>query len=115
MLIQCFMNKSQLIEQEGGNLEGSAPLCEPTWQRGDELVDVLDVPLAGVRGHQAVGTRGALWRRRRQPLVSRQVRTLAGLCLLSGKRRVARGRSGGGGGWRLLQWGRGQWAESDWL
>lgn len=28
---------------------------------------------------------------------------------------MARGRSGGGGGWRFLQWGRGQWAESDWL
>lgn len=85
------------------NLEGFKPNFNPTWQRGDELVDVLDVPLTRVARNQAVGTRGPLWQQRRRLLVSRQVRTLAGLCLLGGKRRVACGWSGGGSGWRFLQ------------
>lgn len=46
------------------------PKSDPTWQRGDELVDVVDVPLAGVTGHQVVGTRGLLWAFR-QPLGGR--------------------------------------------
>lgn len=75
----------------------------PTWQGGDELVDVLDVPLTGVCGDQAVGTGGPLWQRRRRLLVSRQIRTLAGLRLLGRKWRVACGWSGGRGGWRFLR------------
>lgn len=36
------------------------PVTAPTWQRGDELVDVLYVPPAGVAGQEAVGQQGQL-------------------------------------------------------
>lgn len=74
-------------EMSGGRVDGASlsrdkPKSDPTWQRGDELVDIVDVPLAGVTGHQVEWTRDLLGavrhppggcRRGRRSLVARQV------------------------------------------
>lgn len=83
----------------------------PTWQRGDELVDVVDVPLTRVAGQEGVGQQGQVrartvsprggprggrqrgWRR----LAAGQVRTLTGLAVrrvhgVASRRRCSRRR-----------------------
>lgn len=95
-----------------GSVSTQKQLCEenhkcceaaPTWQCGDELVDVLYVPLAGITGQEAVGQQGQVrvlhcrhwlgcWQWGQGSFMARQFWTLAGLSL-HGVHRVTGGQS----------------------